>query len=89
MRAGGLNILKPLILKRSIIINGRKTSVSLEEDFWDGLREIADREKLTRSALVERIAEHHDGVNLSSSIRVFIINHFQTRRTKELAPLPK
>ena len=43
------------VIKRSIIRNGHKSSVSLEDQFWDGLREIAGRENVTVSALVGTI----------------------------------
>lgn len=82
----GSSVVKTLVIKRSIFINGHKTSVSLEEEFWGGLHEIADREKLTRSDLIQRIADRRDSDNLSSSIRVFVINHFRKRRITDFAP---
>jgi predicted DNA-binding ribbon-helix-helix protein len=66
------------IINRSIGLDGRKTSVSLEEPFWDGLREIADHENLARSALVRKIAQQGISDNLSSAIRVFVFSHFRT-----------
>ena len=72
-----------LIVKRSVVLNGAKTSVSLENKFWDGLQEIARSENLTNSALIERIAGgRRESVNLSSEIRVFVLDHFRT--TNEL-----
>ena len=69
-----------LIIKRSVVLNGSKTSVSLENKFWDGLQEIARSENLTASALVERIAGgRRESDNLSSEIRVFVLDYFQTR----------
>jgi predicted DNA-binding ribbon-helix-helix protein len=44
-----------LVIKRSIIIDGQKTSVSLENEFWDGLREIASRKNVALSTLVKQI----------------------------------
>jgi predicted DNA-binding ribbon-helix-helix protein len=70
--------MKTLIIKRSVVLNGHKTSVSLENEFWDGLREIADSENISMSALVSKIAHDHNGNNLSSSIRVFVFNYFRT-----------
>ena len=67
------------ILKRSVVLNGSRTSVSLENKFWDALQEIARREKLTTSALVERIAGDRESDNLSSEIRVFVLDYFRTR----------
>jgi predicted DNA-binding ribbon-helix-helix protein len=72
-----------LIVKRSVVLNGAKTSVSLENKFWDGLQEIARSENLTNSALIERIAGgRRESDNLSSEIRVFVLDHFRT--TNEL-----
>jgi predicted DNA-binding ribbon-helix-helix protein len=45
---------KTAVIKRSIIINGKKTSISLEDEFWYGLLEIAAYKKMTVPALVER-----------------------------------
>jgi predicted DNA-binding ribbon-helix-helix protein len=70
---------KTLIIKRSVVLDGHKTSVSLENELWDGLCEIARRESLTTSALVKRIAHGRKSDNLSSAIRVFVFNHFRTR----------
>ena len=67
---------KSAVIKRSLVIDGRKTSVSLENEFWDGLREIARREKTTRSELVRRIYRDRKNINLSSAIRVFVFNYF-------------
>ena len=75
MRAG---VMKSVVIKRSILINGRKTSVSLENEFWEGLREIADRGMISYSTLVEQIDQERDNVNLSSAIRVFVFNHFRS-----------
>jgi predicted DNA-binding ribbon-helix-helix protein len=71
------NIVKTSIIKRSVVLNGHKTSVSLENEFWDGLCEIARHERLTPSALVERIAHGRKRKNLSSAIRVFVVDHFR------------
>ena len=52
------------IIKRSIIRNGHKSSVSLEDQFWGCLREIAKSKMLTMSKLVEEIDQHRNGENL-------------------------
>jgi predicted DNA-binding ribbon-helix-helix protein len=65
-------------IKRSINVDGHRTSVSLENEFWDGLREIAADKNLTVSALVAAIASGRDRNNLSSAVRVFVFNHFRT-----------
>ena len=66
--------MKSRIIKRSIKIAGHKSSVSLEDEFWDGLQEIASREKMPLATLVGQIYDAHDSSNLSSSIRLFVLN---------------
>ncbi|MGA7253087.1 MAG: ribbon-helix-helix domain-containing protein, partial [Pseudolabrys sp.] len=66
------NIKKSVVIKRSITINGHKTSVSLENEFWDGLHEVARDKHTTAPMLVEQIDRDRDNVNLSSAIRVFV-----------------
>ena len=70
------------VIKRSIIRNGHKSSVSLEDQFWDGLREIADLRHMTVSALVATIDHGPNRRNLSSAIRVFVLDHFRTTTAK-------
>ena len=64
---------KMAIIKRSIILNGRKTSVSLEDEFWAELRAIAVSKKIPLTRLVQKIDETRAGRNLSSAIRVFVL----------------
>jgi predicted DNA-binding ribbon-helix-helix protein len=61
------------IVKRSVSIAGHRTSISLEEPFWEGLREIAVRESLSVQALIGRIDAERGEQNLSSAIRVFVL----------------
>jgi predicted DNA-binding ribbon-helix-helix protein len=55
------------------------TSVSLEAAFWDGLKEIAKTKRKTLSDLVDGIDTSRDHANLSSAIRLFVLNYYQTR----------
>lgn len=71
--------LKSVVIKRSIILDGHKTSVSLENEFWEGLREIVSAKKMTVSDLVGQIDRERDNCNLSSAIRVFVFNYFRLR----------
>jgi predicted DNA-binding ribbon-helix-helix protein len=71
--------MKSMVIKRSIIRDGHKSSVSLEDQFWDGLREIAGRENMTVSTLVGKIDQNSNRYNLSSAIRVFVFNDFRAR----------
>jgi predicted DNA-binding ribbon-helix-helix protein len=75
-----------LVIKRSIIIDGQKTSVSLENEFWDGLREIARRKNVALSTLVKQIDNGRTTNNLSSAIRVFVFNHFYALLKQENFP---
>jgi predicted DNA-binding ribbon-helix-helix protein len=69
--------MRTVVIKRSILINRRKTSVSLEDEFWDALHEIADRGNMALSTIVEQIDIARDNINLSSAIRVFVLNQFR------------
>lgn len=69
--------MKTEVHKHSIYINRRKTSVSLEDEFWFGLLEIAVIKKTTVPALVGRVDRHRKTVNLSSAIRTFVFNYFK------------
>jgi predicted DNA-binding ribbon-helix-helix protein len=65
------------VVKRSIVIAGHKTSVSLEDDFWSGLKEIAAERKQTLSDLVASIDTGRAAGNLSSGIRLFVLEHYR------------
>jgi predicted DNA-binding ribbon-helix-helix protein len=70
---------KSLVIKRSIVVGGHKTSVSLEDDFWDALRLIARGHRVTLSELVGSIDSQRQHGNLSSSVRLFVLNHYRRR----------
>ena len=70
--------MKSLVIKRSIVIGGHKTSISLEEAFWRGVKEIASNRNLTLSALVSCIDSERVHPNLSSAIRLFVLDHYKT-----------
>jgi predicted DNA-binding ribbon-helix-helix protein len=65
------------VIKRSVIRNGHKSSISLEDQFWDALREIADRKDMAISTLVAAIDHNRTTSNLSSAIRVYVLDHFR------------
>ncbi len=71
------HIKKSAIIKRSILINGHKTSVSLENEFWRGLHNVARSKNASVPKLVEQIDRDSDNVNLSSAIRVFVFNQLK------------
>jgi predicted DNA-binding ribbon-helix-helix protein len=70
--------MKSQVIKRSIVIAGHKTSVSLEEPFWLGLKEIAQRQHVTLSNMVGDIDTRRRQGNLSSAIRLFVLDSVRT-----------
>jgi predicted DNA-binding ribbon-helix-helix protein len=64
-------------LKRSITIAGHRTSISLEEEFWDELRRAAARDNITIAALIASIDGARGKRNLSSAIRVWLLQRLQ------------
>ena len=65
--------MKSSIVKRSVIIAGQKTSVSLEDAFWEGLKDIAKARRTTLSDLVTSIDTDREHGNLSSTLRLWVI----------------
>ena len=70
---------KSLVLKRSIVVGGHKTSVSLEDAFWNGLREIAEQHEMSLSSLVSSIDADRQLGNLSSAIRLFVLGAYRNQ----------
>ena len=66
--------MKSLVVKRSVVIDGHKTSVSLEDAFWRDLKTIAHMEQATLSEVVKKIDKGRQAGNLSSAIRLFIFD---------------
>ena len=67
-------------IKRSITVTGHRTSITLEGAFWTSLREIADRQEKSVNTLIAEI-DRQQPENLSSAIRVFILNHYKSKIT--------
>ena len=61
--------------KRSLTIAGHRTSIALEPEFWEGLESLADKRGLKLTALIEEIDRLRDGPNLSSALRVAVLNN--------------
>lgn len=68
--------MKSALVKRSVLVGGRKTSVSLENEFWDGLKEIARNSDMAISELVGTIDAGRQHRNLSSAIRLRVLNYY-------------
>jgi predicted DNA-binding ribbon-helix-helix protein len=71
--------MKSPVVKRSIVLAGHKTSVSLEDAFWKGLKEIAMGRDLTLSEMVAAIDSARAQGNLSSAIRLFVLDHYRAQ----------
>lgn len=69
--------MKSPVVKRSIVITGHKTSVSLEDAFWSSLKDIAGSRNMTLSELVASIDTDRRQGNLSSAIRLFVLDHYR------------
>jgi predicted DNA-binding ribbon-helix-helix protein len=78
--------MKSTVLKRSIVVAGRKTSVSLEDPFWNGLREIAGRRGVTLSDLIAGIESERQHSNLSSALRLFVLGTYRDAVTVASGP---
>lgn len=61
------------IRKRSVTIAGHKTSLSLEQEFWDELKRLAAAEGLSLQAMIEAVDQAAPG-NLSSALRLFVLD---------------
>jgi predicted DNA-binding ribbon-helix-helix protein len=70
------------VARRTIVLAGRSTSVSLEDAFWKGLKDIANTQRMTLSDLVGSIDAERQQGNLSSAIRLFVLNHYQTQAAR-------
>jgi predicted DNA-binding ribbon-helix-helix protein len=70
--------MKSLIIRRSIVIDGHKTSVSPEDAFWSGLKEIAQGQHKTVANVVGEIDTRRRQGNLSSTIRLFVLDRMRT-----------
>ena len=74
--------MKSLISKRSIVVAGNKTSVSLEGEFWNSLKEIAEERGTPLAELVAAIDRKRQHSNLSSAIRLFVLGFYRDQLRK-------
>jgi predicted DNA-binding ribbon-helix-helix protein len=70
-------MMKSPVIKRSIAIKGRQTSVSLEDAFWHDLKLMAAAENKSLSALISSVNDCRQRGNLSSALRVFVLAQYQ------------
>jgi len=79
--------MKSLVVKRSVIIENRYTSVSVEEEFWQALREIARSRRVTLSQLLGSIDADRQFANLSSAIRLFVLRFLREQQAEQRTKL--
>jgi predicted DNA-binding ribbon-helix-helix protein len=78
----GRSAMKSGVIKRSVAIAGHKTSVTLEDGFWQALHDIADAESCTLSHLLGEIDGNRQSANLSSHIRLYVLDHYRRKMRK-------
>jgi predicted DNA-binding ribbon-helix-helix protein len=78
LRSGQTSV-KSSITKHSVVVRGRKTSISLEEAFWRALREIAAARGESLSQRIASIDADRQFANLSSAIRLFVLGYYKDR----------
>jgi predicted DNA-binding ribbon-helix-helix protein len=77
--------MKSAVVKRSVVVAGHKTSISLEDAFWNELKDLAARRGISTSDLVLEIDRARQHGNLSSAIRLFVLD--QVRQTVGTQPI--
>jgi predicted DNA-binding ribbon-helix-helix protein len=77
--------MKSSVVKRSIVLAGHKTSVSLEHPFWQALKAIARARGTTLSNLVTSIDVERRQGNLSSHLRVFVLDFYRSKLAEKMA----
>ena len=75
--------MKSTIIKRSIVINGHKTSISIEDQFWAAVKSIAAGRNLTLSELASMVDGNRESSNLSSALRVFVLSRYRRQQVPE------
>jgi predicted DNA-binding ribbon-helix-helix protein len=76
--------MKSLVVKRSIGLAGHRTSVSLEDEFWTALKEVAGGRHVTLSELVAGIDKQRQHGNLSSALRLFVLDFYRGKAAEKL-----
>ena len=78
------SIMKSAVAKRSVVISGHKTSVSLEDSFWNEVQAIAKSRHMTVSNLLHHIDHGRQNANLSSAIRLFVLDYYREQANSDL-----
>jgi predicted DNA-binding ribbon-helix-helix protein len=74
--------MKSLVIKRSIVIASHKTSVALEDAFWESLKEIAKQRDESLAHLVASINADRQHANLSSAIRLYVLGFYRDQHQR-------
>ncbi|KAF0212925.1 MAG: Arylsulfate sulfotransferase-related protein [Methylocystaceae bacterium] len=77
-----------LVVKHSVVIAGHRTSVSLEDAFWRALKDIAAQDGVSLAGLIARVDAGRGEANLSSSLRVFVLERALDARATSPSPSP-
>ena len=80
--------LSPSVIRRSIDVDGHKTSVSLEDAFWSSLKEIAHERGESVPHLIASINANRQFPNLSSAIRLFVLEHYRDQHQRRISLVP-
>jgi len=73
--------MKSQVIKRSVVIDGHKTSISLEDAFWSSLKAIAQAQGVTVGQTVATIDGTRKQTNLSSAVRLFVLDYVRNGQT--------
>jgi predicted DNA-binding ribbon-helix-helix protein len=80
-------VLRSPVVKRSIVIAGHKTSVSLEDQFWEALKAISLARGISLSDQVQQIDQRRKQGNLSSAIRLFVLDYYRSNESAGSGPI--
>jgi len=72
--------MKSSVIKRTVMVGGHKTSISLEDEFWRGLKEIAQARGASLAQILAEIDTTRQQKNLSSAIRLFVLSHVRDQK---------
>jgi len=74
--------MKSSVIKRTVMVGGHKTSISLEDEFWGGLKEIAQARGASLAQILAEIDTTRQQKNLSSAIRLFVLGHIRDQKMR-------
>jgi predicted DNA-binding ribbon-helix-helix protein len=77
--------MKSLVAKRSIVLAGHKTSITIEDAFWKGLRESADERHESLTQVINAIDANREHANLSSAVRLFVFGYYRDQVVDQIA----